>query len=162
MDAGERTDAWDRIAAEVSDLLPLLAVKLLRFVRDLPGRGMSVAQAFLLHNLRRHGPCTATEIGEMMGITSGPVTNLTKRLIARGWVERYPDARDRRVMWFRLTPAGERVAEALRQRSQARWREIAMHLGEPDAAAAVHLMHRTILVLDHIASGRPEGGNELV
>lgn len=138
----------DELTAEVSNLLPLLAVKMIRFVKDMPDPDLSIAQAFLLQNLHAHGPSTATEIGDMMCVTSGPVTNLTKRLMARGLVERHRDDTDKRVMWFSLTADGEQLALKLAAYSRSRWRMIGEELGIDKVTSAVDLMRDTIRILN--------------
>lgn len=140
----------DELTAQVSDLLPLLAVKMIRFVKDMPDKDLTIAQAFLLHNLRSHGPSTASEIGDMMCVTSGPVTNLTKRLMARGLVTRRRDDTDKRVMWFRLTPDGEQLADKLAAYNHSRWRIIGEELGIDKVVSAVDLMQETIRVLNRL------------
>jgi DNA-binding MarR family transcriptional regulator len=140
----------DELTAQVSDLLPLLATKLIRFVKDLPDKDLTIAQAFLLHNLRAHGPSTASEISDMMCVTSGPVTNLTKRLIARGFVERHQDDTDKRVMWFSLTQEGEQLAQSLAAYSHSRWRLIGEELGVEKVSSAVDLMREAIQILNRI------------
>lgn len=137
----------DELAAEVSDLLPKLAVKMIRFMRDMPDPDLSIAQAFLLQNLRAHGPARAAEIGEMMGVTSGPVTNLTKRLMSRGLVERRRDEHDKRVMWFQLTPAGEQLASRLELYRFERLRLLGSELGVDKVQPAVEFMRETIRIL---------------
>lgn len=140
----------DELAAEVSNLLPKLAVKMIRFMRDIPDPDLTIPQAFLLQNLQAHGPARASEIGSMMGVTSGPVTNLTKRLMARGLVERRRDDSDKRVMWFQLTPAGEQLAAALEGYRYERLRLLAKEMGVDKVEHAVEFMHETIRILSQL------------
>jgi len=67
---------------------------------------MTPVQWMLLGKLARVGPCNATQIGTLMGITSGSVTSTTERMIARGLIERRRDDSDRRVVIFSVTEAG--------------------------------------------------------
>ena len=136
----------EELAGQVSALLPQLAIRLVRFVRDLP-ENVTVAQAFLLHHLRGHGACTAAEVGEWMGVTSGPVTTLTKRLVARGLVERRKDETDRRVVWFRLTREGDQLVEVLNQHSRNKWGLVIEELGIDESRRAITLMENTLKVL---------------
>ena len=137
----------NELAVRVNDLLPLLATKLIHFVKDFPEPDITVAQAFLLNHLRRRGPSTASGIGEMMGVTSGPVTSLTKRLIARGLLHRYRDEVDGRVVWFALTEEGERLADELDKHSTKRWTLVMEHLGLVRAEETIALLEDTIRVL---------------
>lgn len=88
-------------------------------------------------NLMEHGPVTAGQIAERLGLTSGTVTVLVDRLVKHGYAAREHDPDDRRRVLVRLEPAtyaafartyapcGRAVAEATaglteRQRSATR------------------------------------------
>lgn len=141
-------DRSNEIVARVNELLPVAATKLLHFVKDFPEPDITVPQAFLLNNLWRHGPSTASAIGEILRVTSGPVTSLTKRLIARGLVSRHRDENDGRVVWFSLTEEGVRLAEELNQHSLTRWAQVMGLLGLERSEKALALLEDTIRVLN--------------
>jgi DNA-binding MarR family transcriptional regulator len=72
------------------------------------------------------------------------ITPLIDGLVARGWVTRTPDPRDRRRADLGLTPAGERARLAARRRTHERLREVLDHgprgrTGVDVAAVAVWL-----------------------
>ncbi|OFW76884.1 MAG: hypothetical protein A2201_13820 [Alicyclobacillus sp. RIFOXYA1_FULL_53_8] len=141
-------DRRNELAARVNELLPILATKLLHFVKDFPEPDITVPQAFLLNNLRRRGPSTASAIGEILRVTSGPVTSLTKRLIAKGLVSRHRDENDGRVVWFSLTEEGVRLAEELDRHSLKRWALVMDLLGLERSEEALVLLEDTIRVLN--------------
>ena len=138
----------DELAAEVNDLLPTMAAKLLHFVREVPGIDITLAQGFLLRHIQVHGPCTASTIGSMMGITSGPVTSLTKRLIDKGLLQRRKDLEDGRVYWFSLTSKGESLANRVASYRQTEWRRLVERLGVTRTMEAMRLMKDTIEILN--------------
>jgi DNA-binding MarR family transcriptional regulator len=143
-------DNLQKYAEQVDELLPQLAVKLIRFVKDIPDCDITIAQAFLLHNLKVRGACTASAIGEMMEVTSGPVTSITQRLIKRGLVHRRQDESDRRVVWFTLTPEGEEVLKSIRAHSTRKWAMVLEQFGPETTEATIALMARTIRILNDL------------
>lgn len=145
------------LAARVQQLLPVLAVRLLHFVKDFPVPDVTVAQAFLMHYLRQYGPCTASTIADLLGVTSGPVTSLTKRLIRHGLLDRRPDSQDGRVVWFSLTEAGVALADQLSRHSEERWASVIGQLGPQRGAEAVALMEDTMRVLSGLNRDRGVG-----
>ncbi|SFU34373.1 MarR family winged helix-turn-helix transcriptional regulator [Alicyclobacillus macrosporangiidus] len=153
MDDNESRRIW-ALAEQVDQVLPVLAVKLVHFVKDFPVPDVTLPQAFLLHHLRHHGPCTASTIADLLGVTSGPVTSLTKRLIQRGLLHRRPDEKDGRVVWFSLTEAGEALADTLSRHSTERWAAVIRQVGEDRARTALEIMGNTIRVLDGL-QGEP-------
>ncbi|MCL6548553.1 MAG: MarR family transcriptional regulator, partial [Alicyclobacillus sp.] len=162
MDDNESLDTR-ALAEQVNRLLPELAVKLVQFVKDFPVPDVTLTQAFLLHHLRYNGPCTASMIADLLGVTSGPVTSVTKRLMQRGLLHRTTDARDGRVVWFSLTPAGEALADTLAEHSTQRWAAVIREVGQDRARAALEIMRNTIRVVDRLRtslSGPPEEQGE--
>ncbi|WP_051663393.1 MarR family winged helix-turn-helix transcriptional regulator [Alicyclobacillus macrosporangiidus] len=143
------------LAEQVDRVLPVLAVKLVHFIKDFPVPDVTLTQAFLLHHLRHHGPCTASTIADLLGVTSGPVTSVTKRLIQRGLLHRRPDEKDGRVVWFSLTEAGEALADTLSKHSTERWAAVIREVGEERARTALEIMGNTIRVLDGLQSAQP-------
>lgn len=138
----------DELAAEVNDLLPTMAAKLLDFIREVPGSEITLAQGFLLRHLQVHGPCTASNIGLMLGITSGSVTSLTKRLMTKGLLQRTKDPEDGRVHWFSLTRAGEAAAQQVALHRQKEWKRLVEKLGVSRTLEAMQLMKDTIQILN--------------
>ena len=67
-----------------------------------------------IQHLATAGRLTPTQLGTMLGMTSGGATALVQRLEREGFVAREPHPRDRRSALLHLTPAIERQAgEAL-------------------------------------------------
>lgn len=144
-------DKVHTLALRVNELLPILATKLIHFVRDFPEPDITVPQAMLLNHLLRRGPNTASAIGEMLGITSGPVTSLTKRLIAKGLMDRQQDRNDARVVWFSLTEEGKALALLLDEHSTKRWALLMNELGEQRAEESLQLIEDVLRALDEFA-----------
>jgi DNA-binding MarR family transcriptional regulator len=148
--AGTSQPTAEELAAEVNDLLPTMAAKLLHFVREVPGIDITLAQGFVLRHIQVHGSCTASTIGSMMGITSGPVTSLTKRLIEKGLVRRTRDPEDGRVYWFSLTSEGEAAATMIASYRKTEWKRLVEELGVARTMEAMQLMRETIEILNRL------------
>jgi DNA-binding MarR family transcriptional regulator len=68
----------------------------------------------VLAALRRAGPPYELSPGRLLKetlVTSGTMTNRVDRLVARSFVERLPDPRDRRGVLVRLTDLGRRTVD---------------------------------------------------
>ena len=66
---------------------------------------------FVLGAILKHGPVPMSEIGAHMGISKPYMTALVDKLIVEGYVERIPDAEDRRVINVAVTKAGRDAFE---------------------------------------------------
>jgi DNA-binding MarR family transcriptional regulator len=71
--------------------------------------GLSLSELKCLTLVSTGADVTAGDIAEGTGLTTGAVTRLVDRLVARGWVRREPDPDDRRRVLVRPVPdrAGE-------------------------------------------------------
>lgn len=83
------------------------------------GRGlakwdMTWPQAVSLLILREHAaPMNATQLVEELGLGRTAMTAVVDRLERRGWVERKPHPKDRRVALLELTTSGQRVTNEM-------------------------------------------------
>ncbi|MDE2006570.1 MAG: MarR family transcriptional regulator [Rhodospirillales bacterium] len=118
------------MAADPLDLLYLLfdTARLLRIEagRRARARGLAKAEFSALAILARHPGLTQRELAERLNVEPVTVARLLDRLTARGWVERRPDPRDRRV--WRLHPGPE--AEPVTREIAATLRDLARRLTE--------------------------------
>jgi DNA-binding MarR family transcriptional regulator len=81
---------------------------------ELEKLGLTPADYGVLASLRRIGKpyrLKPTELTQGLLLSSGGMSNITKRLIDLGYVEREADEQDGRSSWVRLTPTGVQVAE---------------------------------------------------
>ena len=96
--------------------------------------GVSASQArvlMLLHFSR--GPIKPSAVATLFFQETQSITGILHRIEARGWVERQPDAQDRRAVGLSLTDAGRPVAAELVRLSDALYDDMfapALNAGE--------------------------------
>ena len=66
--------------------------------------GLTDAEADALGHLARTGGMMPTQLGELLGMTSGGVTALTQRLERSGHISREPHPKDKRSSILKATP----------------------------------------------------------
>lgn len=122
-DVDRIVSAWRRERPEL-DVTPLeILSRVSRLARRLDlARGAAFSEHGLdswefdvLSALRRAGRPYELSPGQLVAqtlVTSGTMTNRVDRLLARGFVERHPDPRDRRGVIVRLTPTGMRTVDS--------------------------------------------------
>lgn len=154
-----RPEDLESLARRADELLPqmmLLGFRVLgRRCREL---GVTVPQTFLLRQLRSRGRCTAAQVAEMLSLTSGPVTSLTRRLMKRGLIRRSTDADDRRVAWFSLTPSGEDLVAKVTADRLALWMTINESLTPEERHSAVSLSEKVVHLLGALEAGPVDEG----
>lgn len=101
------------------------------FVEMMGTLELTPTQFAALARLRELGGTTQNQLGRLTAMDPATIQGVVRRLVARGLVERRPNAADRRVMVLSLTAAGARVA----REAVARARDITRATLEPLAPA---------------------------
>jgi DNA-binding MarR family transcriptional regulator len=68
--------------------------------------GLTIPQIVVLQAVRAHGAVTTNLLSRHCDLSAGTVVSILDKLEERGFVERYRNADDRRVVHTRLTPPG--------------------------------------------------------
>ncbi|MFD3745384.1 MarR family winged helix-turn-helix transcriptional regulator [Nocardia sp. NPDC058633] len=107
---------------DTAQLMELLSVSLGAYYSDFTvaaaSENLTASQGKTLTVLRR-GPAAMRALAETLGCDASNVTGIINRLEKRGLVHREPSASDRRVTNLVITPEGERVTDAIRERMRA-------------------------------------------
>jgi DNA-binding MarR family transcriptional regulator len=67
------------------------------------------SEVHLLDTIKEHEGAKASEIAGYLGLTNGAISQGTKKLLDKGLVEDYKLPNNRKEVFFRLTPLGEKV-----------------------------------------------------
>lgn len=113
--------------------------------------GLTDAEADALAHLARAGGMTPTQLGDLLGMTSGGVTALTQRLERAGHIEREPHPRDKRSSILKAT------AETI-ERAQAEYRDLVLEsdritarLSEADREVIGSYLERLVVLSERYA-----------
>jgi DNA-binding MarR family transcriptional regulator len=82
-----------------------------RYARQVQGEGLSGRSISALRYLLDDGPLTIGQLRAYLYISDSSTSDLTDRLQDAGLVTRTRSAKDNRVVYVALTPAGKKVAE---------------------------------------------------
>ena len=72
--------------------------------------GLSVSQCYVLETLRQSGPLSMNELADKMHLTISTITRVIQPLLAKSYLSRKEDNKDRRVRLISLTKDGEDFA----------------------------------------------------
>ncbi len=75
--------------------------------------GVARSQWYMLFHIHQSPGLTQKELQDLLQVESATLTNALHALEQKGWVLRTQGTADRRVKMLRLTPAGQRLWEAL-------------------------------------------------
>ncbi|MEJ7800373.1 MAG: MarR family winged helix-turn-helix transcriptional regulator [Ilumatobacter sp.] len=107
--------------------------------------GLTLSLASLLSYVADFGPVNQTRAAEHLGQGRAVTGTQIDRLQAEGWVERRPDAADRRVWLVAITPPGSELATAIADVDRVLRAELRAGISRADrqtlAATLVRLQH---------------------
>lgn len=75
--------------------------------------GLAMTEVIVLRKLKVKGPCRASELAGLIGISPSTLTGVIDRLEAKGLLERVADPNDRRSVILKGTPALEEFSERI-------------------------------------------------
>ena len=92
------------------------------------GQPMSASMAHALTELVDGEALSQGELGHRLGLDKSTVSRLVADLERRGWIERWQDAVDGRVLRLRLTEQGRRVSAEIAAARAALFADLSEHL----------------------------------
>lgn len=111
-------------------------------------------QSWLLHQLRRRGKLTISEVATALGVSQSSATTACKRLELAGWVTRLRRADDERVVEVSLTEAGEAKVESWRQRRRQAVADLLAPLRAEDRDELQRLVERVLVLAETSSSAQ--------
>lgn len=78
-------------------------------------------QFYILHVLKYQGRMTVSQLGQLLGLTSGATTTATNRIEEVGYILRTRDQGDRRVVWLEITREGILMIESSLEKRSEIW-----------------------------------------
>jgi DNA-binding MarR family transcriptional regulator len=76
-------------------------------------------QFYMLYLIHEHGQCNVSLLAEKLEVKPSAITVMMDRLVQAGYVHRYHDEKDRRVVLMQLTETGKEVLEKVRDANRA-------------------------------------------
>ena len=114
-ETGTNTDIAGDMPA-VAARLRISATRLARRLRQESDTGLTPSQNAALVSVERFGPLTLGALADHERVAPPSITKVVAKLESVGYVERRPDASDRRVAWVSTTAAGRAHLARVRQR----------------------------------------------
>ena len=105
---------------------------------------LTPTQYAALVKIRDLGQISQNQLGRLTAMDPATIQGVTRRLEARGLIERAPDASDRRLAVLRLTPEGRAVVEAAIGRGIAITEATLEPLSEPERVVFLSLLRKLI------------------
>ncbi|NLK89757.1 MAG: winged helix-turn-helix transcriptional regulator [Clostridiaceae bacterium] len=96
-----------QVNALLLDIYDKILVTEEKALRKATFKDISVAEMHTLEGIGLYGNRTMSETAATLGITTGTLTVAIDRLVRKGYVERYRDQNDRRVVRIQLTKKGK-------------------------------------------------------
>ena len=111
---------------------------------------LTPAQLFVLMLILEKGPCCLTDISRELVISAPTATGIVDRLERDGYVERYHDTEDRRVVNVVLTKKGEHFIHQSRKKKFDRFRRILRVLSPSEQKQYLVILQKLVRGIDHV------------
>jgi MarR family transcriptional regulator, 2-MHQ and catechol-resistance regulon repressor len=109
---------------------------------DIARHGLTTTEFGILEALHHKGPLLLGEIQRKVLVTSGGITYLVDRLVAKGLVTREPSPDDRRARYAVLTPEGKQLIAQIFPAHAARLAGVLSALNEREQEDATALLRK--------------------
>jgi DNA-binding MarR family transcriptional regulator len=104
-------------AADLAARLRVAVWRLSRRMRQASDPGITPTLLAALSTVERHGPVTAGQLATHEQVTKPTMTRTIAVLLDQELIARTPDPLDGRVTWLAITPAGSKLLQRTRRRS---------------------------------------------
>ncbi len=130
------------------ELMPLLIRGFARHESNYLSRGeITLPQMWALQHLSSRGGCPMNELAYSLGISRPSATGLIDRLIAQQLVRREGDRRDRRIIWVRISPKGQRVLDNIWEQKRRTLSRVFGQVSPADRAQYLATLERVVHIL---------------
>lgn len=112
MEEFEKQDVYQTTRHTINELLVGLFNYILYIEeRNLKDQGvpLTMTEVHILENILKTSDNSMSHIAGRMMVTQGTLTTTAGKLITKGYVERYRDEKDKRIVRLRLTPKAEPI-----------------------------------------------------
>ena len=91
-------------------------------------RGVTPSQAEVLMIVHQDDPITQKELGKLMQLTPGAITQLVEQVERLGYVQRKPSTTDRRVTHVVITPQGQEAVSVVKSQKEDLFKHVYQEL----------------------------------
>lgn len=132
-------DTFDKLVRAERKIQPVLGIK-----------NSEVRVLLCIGSLLHEGQqvINVSQISNKLQVTSPTVTELTKSLSSKGYIERYTDAKDKRVVDIKLTDKGEKYVQKVATYYNALFSGLIERLGEEQSEKLIDLLDQVCLYLN--------------
>ncbi|QQE77055.1 MarR family winged helix-turn-helix transcriptional regulator [Alicyclobacillus sp. SO9] len=110
--------------------------------------GLTSSQMFILRYLARCGQAKSSDIGKIVGLSPGAVTQVTDEMIRLRLVDRVRSEEDRRVVYVSLTDEGKDTVERIRLAGSKRLLAILEQLPPDDTDSFIRILEKVVDIID--------------
>ena len=134
-------------AKEISLLVPklMMSMKSDRFLRS---SATTPQQMITIMQVNTIGACKISKVADRMGVSAPTMTGLIDRLQRMGYVVRFRDKKDRRIIFVKVTKKGAKLVQELKETIQKRWEVILGYLSEGERTNYANILRKIIGALD--------------
>lgn len=121
---------------------------------------ITLDQFMVLQYIHKHGRRTSTELSDAFCVGKSAITALITRLVAKDYIARTPDEKDRRVIYLSLTDEGQRVHEHFWEKCYALIGSFLVHFNPDEIETFLSTFEKLARMMTMEEGDRDEVGSE--
>lgn len=126
----------------------IVARKIVADMKEQIDDDLTSDQHLTMRYINRSGTCTSSKLAEVFHVNKSAITAIINRLSAKGYIERVPDERDRRVIYLQLTDRGNEVVEQGEEKIQKVVGAYLSQLEEDELAAFLRTFEKLAAIVN--------------
>ena len=119
---------------------------------------VNIAAIHLIETIGNHESINMTEVSERIGITKGAVSQMTTKLVHKGFLQKLKSPHSEKDIYLSLTESGQAIFQAHHQLHHQLYSELAMLLDE----FSDHDLKRITLFMDRIETYMKEYAHGMI
>jgi DNA-binding MarR family transcriptional regulator len=139
----------DELLLQMQSSMETLLMKLRQEAQHMNGpENLAAGQIFLLFKLCQKGICNASDVANLIGISSGAVTGMTDKLVNMGLIQRERSETDRRVVLFTITDKGKETIQRIRDQRFNRLTELFRQISNNELEITINVFNKITDLLE--------------
>lgn len=106
--------------------------------------GITIPQLLVLQFLQQNNNSKMSDLSEALEVTMGNVTTLVDRMIRVGYVARFDDSFDRRVVRVKITAKGKQIFNEMLKIKRQRLVKILKQIPQKDIRTVIKVMKKIV------------------
>ncbi len=139
------TDLLEKTSKDISDIIPRLMQVFVSYIKDCGDSSFPMVHFRIVGMLSTH-PMKISDLALGQKVSKASISDTVKVMVDKGWITRYHDPNDKRIVMLKLSEEGKKFMEEMREK----FREYISNKLEKLSNDELENIRKTLILLDGI------------